>query len=34
MSKRYKIISKAYIDRIMDSKGVIGREIIGVLELI
>jgi hypothetical protein len=31
---RYKIVGEAYVDGIMDGEGVVGREIVGVLELI
>jgi hypothetical protein len=31
---RYKIVGEAYVDGIMDGEAVVGREIVGVLELI
>ncbi|KAH8765275.1 heterokaryon incompatibility protein-domain-containing protein [Hyaloscypha sp. PMI_1271] len=34
MGERYKIIGEAYVDGIMDGEAVVGREIVGVLELI
>jgi hypothetical protein len=34
VGRRYKIIGEAYIDGIMDSEAVVGREIVRVLELI
>jgi hypothetical protein len=34
MGGRYKIVGEAYVDGIMDGEAVVGREIVGVLELI